>query len=156
MTTGLYDEAFARLREPPPAYRRTFLHRDYYPANVLWGDGSVTGLVDWVETSSGPADLDVAHCSSNLAGTHGLATALAFTAAYIAAGGELDPDPDARRYWQLMDLIAFLPDRRGPVERESGATAGTMSAVWAANGRPDLTPDLARKRREELLSEILR
>ncbi len=42
--------------------------------------------------------------SDDLAGTHGLATALGFPAAYIAAGGELDPDPDARRYWQLMDL----------------------------------------------------
>jgi hypothetical protein len=34
---------------------------------VLWLGGRVTGVVDWVETSIGPAWLDVAHCSTNLA-----------------------------------------------------------------------------------------
>jgi len=149
---GLYVEAFARLREPPPAYRRTFLHRDFYPANVLWEDGTITGLVDWVETSSGPADLDVAHCSSNLAGLHGVDCALAFAEAYVSTGGLLDLDEDASRYWQLMDLVAFLPEGSG---RESGATGATMTDVWRANGRPDLTPDLARRRREDLLRVIL-
>lgn len=73
-------------------------------------DGVVTGLVDWVETSSGPADIDVAHCVSNLAGLHGVECAWGFRQAYVDAGGELEPDEDASRYWQLMDLVAFLPD----------------------------------------------
>ena len=51
---GLWQDAFALLRTPVPAYEPTFLHRDFGPHNVLWSDGQVTGLVDWVETSVGP------------------------------------------------------------------------------------------------------
>ena len=45
---------------------------------ALWSEGRVTGLVDWVETSTGPADLDVAHCASRLAGLHGVRAARTF------------------------------------------------------------------------------
>jgi aminoglycoside phosphotransferase (APT) family kinase protein len=148
----LYLEAFTCLRGAAPSYRRTFLHRDYHPANVLWQDGGLTGLVDWVETSSGPADLDVAHCASNLAGLHGAECALAFRQAYVDAGGVLTPDPDASRYWQLMDLVAFLPDVAG---RESGAVGTAMTELWSSNRRPDLTLELTRRRREDLLRLIL-
>lgn len=119
---------------------------------MLWEDGAISGLVDWNEASSGPADLDVAHCSSNLAGLHGVECALAFREAYVAAGGELDPDPGASRYWQLMDLVAFLPEPSG---RESGAMGSTLTDVWSAHGRPDLTVELSRSRREDLLRAIL-
>jgi aminoglycoside phosphotransferase (APT) family kinase protein len=117
---GLYREAFARLGSPAPTYEPTFLHRDFHPGNVLWEDAKVSGVVDWVEASTGPADLDVAHCSSNLAGLHGLETALAFRHSYIDQGGRLTPDGDASAYWQLLDLVGFLPTPNG---RESGAPA---------------------------------
>ena len=149
---GLYREAFARLAAPAPGYAPTFLHRDFYPANVLWDRGRVTGVVDWVETSTGPADLDVAHCASNLAGLHGAEVALAFRRAYVDAGGLLEEDADASRYWQLLDLVGFLPTRSG---RESGADPGVLPRVWAANGRGDLTEELARGRREDLLRAVL-
>jgi aminoglycoside phosphotransferase (APT) family kinase protein len=149
---GLYREAFARLEPPAPTYEPTFLHRDFHPGNVLWEDGKVSGIVDWVETSTGPADLDVAHCASNLAGLHGVETALAFRRSYVDQGGHLAPDADASAYWQLLDLIGFLPAPNG---RESGAPAAVLSKVWAAHGRGDLTPELVRARREELLRVIL-
>jgi aminoglycoside phosphotransferase (APT) family kinase protein len=149
---ALYLEAFKRLGEEPPAYRPTFLHRDYYPANVLWEDGVLSGVVDWVETSTGPADLDVAHCASNLAGLHGAEVARAFRQAYVDAGGMLEEDEDASRYWQLLDLVGFLPGDSG---RESGAAPATITEVWRANGRSDLTVELARRGREDLLRAVL-
>lgn len=149
---GLYLEAFERIGRDAPPYRPTFLHRDYHPGNVLRNDGAITGVVDWVETSTGPADLDVAHCASNLAGLHGAEVALAFREAYVGAGGVLEDDGDASRYWQLLDLVGFLP---GPSGRESGATASTLTEVWRANGRPDLDVELTRRRREDLLRAIL-
>lgn len=148
----LYAEAFARLAEPPPAYLPTFLHRDFQPGNVLWRDDEVAGVVDWVETSTGPADLDVAHCASNLATLHGAETGRAFTEAYAAAGGELAADRDARVYWQVLDLVGFLPAGG----RESGATEDTIRATWNAHGRSDLTPEAARRHREDLLRIVLR
>ena len=75
---GLWQEAFALLRTPVPAHEPIFLHRDFGPHNVLWSGGQVTGLVDWVETSVGPAWLDVAHGSTNLALRHGNEVADAF------------------------------------------------------------------------------
>jgi len=149
---GLYREAFARLEAPAPGYDPTFLHRDFHPGNVLWRDGRVSGVVDWVETSTGPADLDVAHCASNLAGLHGVATALAFRRSYVDQGGRLAQDAEASAYWQLLDLVAFLPTTDG---RESGAPAAVLSTLWAAHDRGDLTPELVRARREQLLRTIL-
>jgi aminoglycoside phosphotransferase (APT) family kinase protein len=149
---GLYDEAFARLAEPPPAYEPTFLHRDFQPGNVLWDDGRVSGVVDWVETSTGPADLDVAHCASNLATLHGAEAAAAFAAAYDAAGGQRAAERDDRIYWQLLDLVGFLPAGG----RESGATEETILATWRAHDRPDLTLERARRNREDLLRLTLR
>jgi aminoglycoside phosphotransferase (APT) family kinase protein len=149
---GLYVEAFTRLAEPPPAYAPTFLHRDFQPGNVLWHDGEVAGVVDWVETSTGPADLDVAHCASNLATLHGADVGQAFTAAYTRAGGELADERDARVYWRLLDLVGFLPAGG----RESGATQDTILATWRSHGRDDLTLERARRNREDLLRLTLR
>lgn len=149
---GLYAEAFARLAEPAPAYDRTFLHRDFQPGNVLWTGDEATGVVDWVETSTGPADIDVAHCSANLATLHGAEVGHRFRAAYLSAGGTLAAEPDAAAYWQLLDLVGFLP----AAGRESGTTPETMRTTWAANGRGDLDVVIARDRREDLLRLVLR
>ncbi len=149
---GLYREAFARLAEPAPPYDDTFLHRDFHPANVLLHDGRVTGVVDWVVTSTGPADLDVAHCASFLAGLHGVAAAHAFRQAYVERGGRLAQDPRAAAYWQLLDLVAFLPT---PTGLESAATPEVTERTWRDTGRPDLRVDVARARREDLLRDVL-
>lgn len=148
---ALWEQAFDILRGPPPSYSPVFLHRDFHPANVLWQAGEITGLVDWVETSTGPADLDVAHCCTNLVSLHGVGAAHQFRAAYEKAGGVVEADPAASTYWQLMDLVAFLP----VAGRESGATPEVANAAWTANGRPDLTSELRRSHREELLTAIL-
>ena len=152
----LYVEAFDRLRAGPPPYEPTFLHRDFHPGNVLWSaghDDEVSGVVDWCETSTGPADLDVAHCTSNLANLHGVDVALAFRKAYVDQGGVLAQDADAASYWQLLDLVGFLPDASG---RESGAPPAAGKQVWDAHRRPDLTVATVRRRREDLLRAVLR
>lgn len=101
---GLWKAAFDLLRTEPPAYEPTFLHRDFQPRNVLWSEGRVAGLVDWVETSIGPAWLDVAHGATNLAVHTGPEAAAAFTAAYAGATGA-EPQP----YYDVMDVVGFLP-----------------------------------------------
>lgn len=66
--------ANAVIRRPMPPHEGRFLHRDFQPRNVLFdvppsqpAGARITGVVDWAATSWGPADLDVAHCSVNLA-----------------------------------------------------------------------------------------
>ncbi|MGW2859126.1 phosphotransferase family protein [Streptomyces sp. NPDC001205] len=143
----VWRRAVDAIRRQPPPYRPTFLHRDFHPGNVLFtgaGDGlRVSGVVDWVETSWGPADLDVAHCSTNLALLHGAAAGLAFAGQYVAAGGEPAATARDRQYWRLLDALAFAPD------------AEDVALPWQALGRTDLTQELVAQRLEDYLQAVL-
>lgn len=57
----LWRRAIDRWSAGPPRTPSGFLHRDFHLGNLLWQGDTVTGLVDWAETSWGPPDLDVAH-----------------------------------------------------------------------------------------------
>ncbi|MFD9977245.1 phosphotransferase family protein [Streptomyces sp. NPDC059017] len=144
---ALWERAVDVVRQAPPAYRGCFLHRDFHPGNVLFtGAGDtlrISGVVDWVETSWGPADLDVAHCSSALALLHGTAAGMQFADLYTAVGGMLDGDPAAHLYWRLLDALAFAPD------------AGKVGGPWRELGRTDLTPDVLTGRLEDYLQALL-
>jgi aminoglycoside phosphotransferase (APT) family kinase protein len=99
-----WKQAFAVLGQDPPTYDGTFLHRDFQPRNVLWTATVVTGIVDWVETSWGPAWLDVAHFSTHLALRHGSDAADRFAEVYRALTGSV-PAP----YFDVMDVVGLLP-----------------------------------------------
>lgn len=102
---AMWEDAFALLRTEAPDYEPCFIHRDFQHRNVLWSeDHRITGVVDWVETSMGPAWLDVAHCCTNIAIVHGSETADRFAAAYVARTGR-----EAQHYFDVMDIVGFLP-----------------------------------------------
>lgn len=105
----LWEDAFALLRTAPPAYEPCFIHRDFALRNVLWSGDQIGGVVDWVETSIGPAWLDVAHCSSNIAVRQGNGLADAFADAYVARTGR-----ESQPYFDVMDLVGFLPPPGSP------------------------------------------
>jgi aminoglycoside phosphotransferase (APT) family kinase protein len=90
----------------PPTGRKVFLHRDYHPGNVLWRGGDVSGVVDWVNASRGPADADLGHCRLNLALDHGADAAEQFLAAHRALTGQRDYDP----YWDIVAAVGMLPE----------------------------------------------
>ncbi len=101
---GSWRRAFEVLAGPEPAYEPTFLHRDFGHRNLLWSDGAISGVVDWVETSTGPAWLDAAHGASNLAVMSGTEPAEAFLDHYAAVSTQpLDP------HWLVMDAVGYLP-----------------------------------------------
>ncbi|MFF4458830.1 phosphotransferase [Streptomyces mirabilis] len=135
---ALWERAVDVIRREPPAYEGCFLHRDFHPGNVLFtGAGDtlrISGVVDWVETSWGPADLDVAHCSTALALLHGEAYGLGFRARYEAHGGRRAADAEEHLYWRLLDALAYSPD------------AEKLAVPWRELGRADLTPELLGER----------
>lgn len=144
---AVWQRAFAVMDTGPPPFEGVFLHRDYNPGNLLWSgtDGlnpRVSGVVDWVETSWGPADLDVAHCGKYLAILHGPAVAQRFVREYLAAGGALAHDADARRYWMVMVALATRGPERG-------------MAQWRAQGLTSVGLDEHRARLESHLAAVL-
>ncbi|MFF1644199.1 alpha/beta fold hydrolase [Streptomyces sp. NPDC058240] len=144
----LWERAVDVIRRDPPPYEGRFLHRDFHPGNVLFtGTGPelrITGVVDWVETSWGPADLDVAHCSTALALLHGPAYGLDFRDRYEAQGGHgLATGPD-HLYWRLLDALHYCPD------------AAKLAGPWRELGRDDLTPEALGERLEAYVDGLLR
>jgi aminoglycoside phosphotransferase (APT) family kinase protein len=139
---ALWQQAIDIWAAGPPPTPAGLLHRDFHLGNTLWQDDTVTGLIDWAETSWGPPDLDVAHACSDFAMLHTTGDVEAFRAAYLRAGGQLDPDPDAARFWVVSDILGFLPD-----------PAHILPAV--ANSRPDVSAEVVRHGLEDLLAWTL-
>lgn len=96
-----WERAIERVCGPEPAAPLVFIHRDYHPTNVLWQDGAVSGVVDWINACQGPAGVDVAHCRTNVAVMYGPAAADQFLAAYAKADPGFVYDP----YWDLDSLL---------------------------------------------------
>ncbi|MFG2989487.1 phosphotransferase family protein [Streptomyces sp. NPDC048257] len=144
----LWQRAVDVIRREPPAYQGCFLHRDFHPGNVLFtgagDDLRISGVVDWVETSWGPADLDVAHCSTALALLHGVPAGMRFADRYVAAGGTLAEDGGAHLYWRLLDALGFAPD------------AEKVAVPWRELGRVDLTSRVLAQRLEEYIEALFK
>jgi aminoglycoside phosphotransferase (APT) family kinase protein len=105
---ALWQRAIDHVHSPAPTTTPVFLHRDYHPSNVLWRSEQVSGVVDWINACRGPADVDIAHCRTNVCSMYGPDAADRFLAAYRAHGGaELDP------YWDLESVLEMcLPEPR--------------------------------------------
>ena len=135
-----WQSAIQVVQGPQPSYRECFVHRDYHPSNVLWQNGAVSGVVDWVNGCRGPAGIDVAWCRHNLANLHGVAVADDFLAAYIeVAGPEFEYDP----YWDLMSVVELLP---GPP---------TMYEGWRPSGIADISNELMRDRVDQYVASVV-
>ena len=139
------------IRRPTPPYEGRFLHRDFHPGNVLFDDvpspgttgARITGVVDWAATSWGPADLDVAHCSTNLALLHGPAWGLRFAEAYEEAGGVLAAVASERLYWQVRDGLAFSEDMH------------LVARSWREAGRAELTTRAVEERLDAYVAALM-
>jgi aminoglycoside phosphotransferase (APT) family kinase protein len=135
-----WEKAIEIVEGAPRSYAECFVHRDYHPSNVLWQDGAVRGVVDWVNGCRGPAGIDVAWCRHNLANLHSVEVADDFLAAYIAeAGSDFSYDP----YWDLMSVVELLP---GPPSMYEG---------WRAAGVPNIGNELMRQRVDDYVKSVV-
>jgi len=134
-----WREAIDVIRRPAPAYDGKFLHRDFQPGNVLFEGQRITGVVDWAGTSWGPAELDVSHCSTNLALLHGPEWGLRFAEAYREAGGELTN----QRYWFVRDALAASEE------------ISRVSQPWREAGRMELTTTCLEQRLSGYITALM-
>ncbi|MCA0756698.1 aminoglycoside phosphotransferase family protein [Paenibacillus sp. N4] len=129
-----------RVKQPRPPFRPCFIHRDYHPNNVLWHNGRLSGVVDWVNACIGPQGVDIGHCRNNLALLYGVETADAFLSAYRQhAGDSFQYDP----YWELVSLIDIL---FGPPAVYPG---------WTALGVTGLTDELMAERLDAYMISLM-
>lgn len=104
----LWEQAIARFHAGEPPYDPCFIHRDYHPMNVLWQDGVISGVVDWINACRGSCGVDVAHCRTNLAAMRGPEAADQFLSSYRTSGGRpFDP------YWDIDSLINMCVPQPG-------------------------------------------
>ncbi|NNK91244.1 MAG: aminoglycoside phosphotransferase family protein [Acidimicrobiia bacterium] len=108
----VWERAIDALAGAAPDTEPRFIHRDYHHWNVLWHD-EVVGIVDWSQTSIGPASMDIAHCRMNLATQFGVGAADRFRDAWQERTG-LRHHP----YFDIVTVVDLLPDWR-PRDREN-------------------------------------
>jgi aminoglycoside phosphotransferase (APT) family kinase protein len=138
--TEQWDKVVALVKGPQPKVKPTFIHRDYHPANVIWENGKVSGVVDWVNACRGPAGIDVGHCRVDLAQLYDVETADAFLKAYMK---HASPSFQYEPYWDLLSLVDIL---FGPP---------TVYAGWAAFGVKGLTDALMADRLDNYMLSLL-
>ncbi|WP_405476991.1 phosphotransferase family protein [Streptomyces canus] len=148
--TATWAAAIDVIRRPAPPYEGRFLHRDFHPGNVLFdvppkGPAAfrITGVVDWAAASWGPADLDVAHCCTNLALLHGPAWGVRFAEAYEEAGGVLAAAASERMYWQVRDALAFSEEVQ------------QASQPWRGASRTELTARMVEERLDAYVTALM-
>lgn len=129
------------LKQPFPDTKPCFIHRDYHPANILWEDGKVSGIVDWVNACEGPAGIDVGHCRVNLVMLFGVEVADLFLKAYQFHAKE---NFLYDIYWDILSLYDMLS---GPPKVYPG---------WEAFGVTGLTDKMMEKRVEEYMLHLLK
>lgn len=133
--------AISYAKKPHPKYKPCFIHRDYHPANVLWHDGKVSGVVDWANACCGPAGIDLGHCRWNLAMLYGIQIADEFLAAYqTIAGSTFYYDP----YWDILSVIDTL----------SGSP--TVYSGWRDFGITELTDALMVERTDQYIEDLVK
>jgi aminoglycoside phosphotransferase (APT) family kinase protein len=137
-----WQKALEILRSPEPHSPSCFIHRDYHPANILWQNGKLSGVVDWPSACIGTAGLDVAHMRVNLVSLYDYRVADAFLAAYQRANPNFVYHP----YWDLLTIGDFhISDNDAPL----------LYNPWLDLGMSHLTHALMLERAEEYLAHIL-
>lgn len=88
------------------------IHGDYWPGNILWQRGRLTGIVDWSNASLGDPRIDLAECRMALVFSHSAAVADEFAEHYEHLTGRALNDlwffDLYRCLWPLIETEHYL------------------------------------------------
>jgi aminoglycoside phosphotransferase (APT) family kinase protein len=125
---SVVDEARKAWVEVRNGQHRKLVHGDYWPGNVLFSRGRLTGVVDWEQPRLGDPAKDVATCRADLAVLFGPQEADAFVDYYVEAGGQ--PVRNLR-FWDLLCCTWAVPEMP------------QWALAYRVLRRPDLSSDVA-------------
>jgi aminoglycoside phosphotransferase (APT) family kinase protein len=124
-----WERAVVQTGTARPTAALVFIHRDFHPGNILWADGRIRGVVDWVNACLGPAAFDLAHMRVNLAVLRGV------------DGADVVGDGDPA--WDIEAAFGFL-------DWSSPAALEAWPGPW-----PHLAAAVARNRLEAFVGRSL-
>jgi aminoglycoside phosphotransferase (APT) family kinase protein len=102
-------------------------HNDYWSGNVVWRDGTLTGIVDWSGAARGPRGYDVGWCRLDL----------------VLLFDERIADVFLEAYEHPIDDVALWD---GWAAARSHNTVESWVPNYAPLGRTDLTQEELRRR----------
>jgi aminoglycoside phosphotransferase (APT) family kinase protein len=139
--TGLLAEAEAQIAQTRPVGSRSvFVHGDLWHGNTLWGNGRLTGLVDWDCAGVGAPGVDLGSLRCDAAICYGTEAA-----DDVLRGWEQTAARPAKdvAYWDVVATLSTPPDM------------GWFPAAMSGQGRPDLDQATLLQRRDAFLRQAL-
>lgn len=136
----LWRKAASILHQPPPNTPIRLIHRDYHPANVLFQDGRISAVVDWINACRGAVSIDVAICRHDLVCFHGIAAANQFQTYYETAMG-ISHHP----LWDLRAMLEFF-----------SIDLKKVYVLWHDLGMEHLTESILHQRADAYLVDIMK
>lgn len=115
-------------------------HGDFWPGNVLWRDGEISGVIDWEESLIGEPLADLGICRLDLWWIMGEEAAYEFTERYFALRSV-----DARdlAYWDLCASLRPMPNMQD------------WCGSYPELGRPDITESTMRRDHQAFVEQAL-
>lgn len=135
----LLQRAEAIVDSFAPVSREGMVHGDLWQGNSLWLGDELAGVIDWDCAGTGPAGVDLGSLRLDAAMSFGLPAAELVLEGWASVGGAASDVP----YWDLVAALCTPPE----IDWFADAIQG--------QGRPDLTRELLRARRDEFLDGAL-
>jgi len=118
-----------------------FVHGDLWSGNTLWRGDELAAVIDWDCAGLGAAGVDLGSLRCDAAMCYGLEAS-----GHVLAGWQAEAERPAQSlaYWDAVAALSTPPDIDWFAEAIAGMT-----------GRPDLTRELLRERRDAFLADAL-
>jgi aminoglycoside phosphotransferase (APT) family kinase protein len=106
--SALVDRCVAAVQRhiPPPVGNPILMHGDFHPGNIIWRDGTLTGIVDWGGARLGSRWFDLAYCRADLVLLFGMRGVRRLTEHYVNIVGASPVD------LPVFDLMCGLAARQ--------------------------------------------
>jgi aminoglycoside phosphotransferase (APT) family kinase protein len=122
-----------------PSSRVGMVHGDLWQGNSLWNGDELLAVIDWDCAGTGPAGIDLGSMRLDAAMCFGRGAEDDVLAGWEVVGGKASSVP----YWDLVAVLSTPPE------------LGWFVDATRAQGRPDLTQDIMRARRDAFLQLAL-
>jgi aminoglycoside phosphotransferase len=123
-----------------PSSRMGLVHGDMWQGNSMWVGDDLVAIIDWDCAGRGPAGIDLGSVRLDAAMCFGVGAEDDVLAGWRGVAGAASDLP----YWDLVAVLSTPPE------------LGWFVDATRAQGRPDLTQDTMRDRRDQFLENAMR